>query len=100
MQFLPQLKCVQETHEVLMKWLLHWCTNTKDAPRCGHVAPSWVYSLLSLGLSCHCGMGSPLSAYCRQCQKVVLITGCPTHKGRGSGYASPISWASGSAEAL
>ena len=24
----------------------------------------------------------------------------PTHKGRGSGYTSPISWASGSAEAL
>jgi len=24
----------------------------------------------------------------------------PTHEGRGSGYTSPISWASGSAEAL
>ena len=56
MQFLPQLKCVQETHEVLVKWLLHWCTNTKDAPRCGHVAPSWVCSLLSL-MACHVNVG-------------------------------------------
>ena len=31
----------------------------------------WVY-----GLWCHCGVGSPLSAYCQWCQKVVLIAGC------------------------
>jgi len=31
-----------------------------------------------------------------------MIASCPdpTHKGRWSGYTSPISWASGSAEAL
>jgi len=31
-----------------------------------------------------------------------ILVSCPdpTHKGRGSGYTSPISWASGSAEAL
>jgi len=37
-----------------------------------------------------------------QCTVYRNIVSCPdpTHKGRGSGYTSPISWASGRTEAL
>ena len=34
-----------------------------------------LFSVESYGLSCYCRIASPLSAYCRQCQNVILITG-------------------------
>ena len=75
-----------------------WCV------LCGYVAWMCVYVVWVCGVLCEfcvdvclCCVGASVYTVC-----VCVLVSCPdpTHKGRGSGYTSPISWASGSAEAL
>ena len=71
---------------------------------CGYVAWMCVYVVWVCGVLCEfcvdvclCCVGASVYTVC-----VCVLVSCPdpTHKGRGSGYTNPISWASGSAEAL